>query len=107
MKPEIFEGSVVISQKGRDKGRAFVVLCLVDADFVMIADGDTRKLDRMKKKRRKHVRALPAQFPEAAEQWRRGQLRDSDLRRILWPFRENAAEDGRQSQGGKNLIVQG
>lgn len=107
MKPEILEGSVVISQKGRDKDRVFVVLYQVDADFVMVADGDTRKLDRMKKKRRKHVRALPAAFPDAAGKWREGTLKDSDLRAILRPFREKDTETGSDSSGREEPIVQG
>ncbi len=107
MKPEIFEGSAVISQKGRDKGRVFVVLYLVDADFVMVADGDTRKLDRMKKKRRMHVRALPVQFPEAAEMYRAGKLKDSDLRRILWPYRRKDAAAERNDSGREEPFVQG
>ena len=56
MKPEILPGRVVFSKKGRDKGRYFVVLYSVDADFVMMADGDTRKMDHLKKKRRKHLK---------------------------------------------------
>ncbi len=107
MRPEIFEGSAVISQKGRDKGRVFVVLYQVDADFVMVADGDTRNLDRMKKKRRKHVRALPAAFPDAVKQWREGTLKDSDLRRILWPLREKLAGAARNDSGREEPIVQG
>ncbi len=107
MKPEIFEGSAVISQKGRDKGRVFVVLYLVDADFVMVADGDTRKLDRMKKKRRRHVRALPERFPEAAEQYRAGVLKDSDLRKMIRPIREKLAEEGHKDSGREEPFVQG
>ena len=49
-------GSVVISKAGRDQGRLFLVVGEVDADFVMIANGDLRKMDRLKKKRRKHLK---------------------------------------------------
>ena len=49
-------GSVVISKAGRDRGRLFLVIEEVDDDFVMIANGDLRKLDRLKKKRRKHLK---------------------------------------------------
>ena len=50
-------GSFVISKAGRDEGRLFVVIQEVDADFVMIANGELRKLDRLKKKRRKHLKS--------------------------------------------------
>ena len=49
-------GSIVISKAGRDEGRLFLVIEEVDADFVMIANGELRKLDRLKKKRRKHLK---------------------------------------------------
>ena len=49
-------GSIVISKAGRDQGRLFLVVEEVDDDFVMIANGDLRKLDRLKKKRRKHLK---------------------------------------------------
>ena len=49
-------GSIVISKAGRDQGRAFVVVGEVDDDFVMGANGGLRKMDRQKKKRRKHLK---------------------------------------------------
>ena len=48
-------GSVVISKAGRDRGRPFLVVGVVDDDFVMVANGALRKMDRQKKKRRKPV----------------------------------------------------
>ena len=49
-------GSVVISKCGRDEGRRFLVVGEVDQDFVMIANGGLRGMDRQKKKRRKHLK---------------------------------------------------
>ena len=49
-------GSVVISKAGRDQGRRFLVVGELDADFVWIANGDLRGIDRRKKKRRKHLK---------------------------------------------------
>ena len=84
-----------------------MVLYSVDADFVMVADGDTRKLDRMKKKRRRHVRALPYRFPEAVEKYRAGTLKDSDIRTLIWPIREKIAGAERKDSGREKPIVQG
>ena len=86
MKPSILPGIVVFSKKGRDKGRYFVVLYTLDAEFVMMADGDTRKLDHMKKKRRKHLAACPHEFPELLMLQEKGQLKDSDIRKALYPI---------------------
>ena len=90
MKPPILPGYAVFSKKGRDKGRYFVVLYTLDAEFVMMADGDTRKLDHMKKKRRKHLCACPHEFPELLMLQEKGQLKDSDIRRALRSIQQNA-----------------
>ena len=86
MKPPILPFYAVFSKKGRDKGRYFVVLYTLDAEFVMIGDGDTRKIDHLKKKRRKHLTACPWEFPEIVEKYRAGQLMDSDIRKVLFPI---------------------
>ena len=49
-------GSIVISKAGRDEGRLFIVVQEADQDFVMVANGQLRKMDRLKKKRRKHLK---------------------------------------------------
>ncbi len=50
-------GRVVYSKCGRDEGRKFLVTGVIDEDFVYIADGDTRRMTKQKKKRRKHLKA--------------------------------------------------
>ena len=49
-------GSIVRSLAGRDQGRLFVVIQELDSDFVMVANGKLRGMDRLKKKRRKHLK---------------------------------------------------
>lgn len=88
MKPEIFPGRVVFSKKGRDKQRYFVVLYMVDADFAMVTNGDTRRLDHLKKKRLKHLTACPEAAPQLIEMYQAGTLRDSDVRSVLFPIME-------------------
>ena len=61
-------GRVVRSTAGRDGGRLFVVIAEVDQDFVLVADGSLRKIDRPKKKRRKHLYALPQLMPSIVNQ---------------------------------------
>ena len=56
-------GRIVRSKAGRDGGRLFVILSEVDSDFVLVADGSLRKIDRPKKKRRKHLDAMPVLMP--------------------------------------------
>lgn len=83
MKAPLSEGIVVLSQKGRDKGRAFMILYQLDTNFVLIADGLTHKVDKPKKKRRKHVISTRYEFPLLAEKYQQGTLMDSDLRKAL------------------------
>ncbi|HYE81831.1 MAG TPA: RNA-binding protein [Clostridia bacterium] len=51
-------GQVVISAAGRDKDRKFVVLCIIDDQYVYISDGGIRKLEKPKKKKVKHLKKL-------------------------------------------------
>ena len=53
---DICIGSVVISKAGRDKGRSFIVVAQED-EFVYLCDGDLRKSDCPKKKKRTHLAA--------------------------------------------------
>lgn len=92
MKAKILPGSVVFSKKGRDKDRCFVVLLSLDTDVVLLADGDTRKLDHLKKKKLKHLSSRPAQFPELVDMYHQGTLKDSDIRKALAPYRADTEQ---------------
>ncbi len=48
-------GRIVQSKAGRDKGRRFAVVAIEDDAHVRIADGDTRRIARAKKKKLKHL----------------------------------------------------
>lgn len=49
-------GSIVFSRAGRDSGKYFLVVEIVDDRFVKIADGDVRKLATPKLKKLKHLK---------------------------------------------------
>ena len=71
----ITAGTVVISRAGHDCGRAMLVV-RNDGEFLFVADGKERKLDKPKKKNRKHVRATSRVIELAG-------LTDRSLRRTL------------------------
>ena len=73
-------GDVVCSRAGHDRGKLFVVTETVDEQYVRIADGDTRKIDRTKLKKRKHLKALPGFHMELET---KPQLLDADVRKFL------------------------
>lgn len=51
---EFETGMLAVSKAGHDKGRLYVVL-KADPQFVYLADGKNRSVDRPKKKKRKHI----------------------------------------------------
>ncbi len=55
---ELEIGQFVKSRAGRDKDRIFIVIEIVDEQFVKIADGDIRKLEKPKVKKAKHLYKL-------------------------------------------------
>lgn len=48
-------GQIVHSKAGRDKGKYFIVVGIINDNYVLIADGDLRKINDPKKKKVKHL----------------------------------------------------
>ena len=76
-------GRVVLSTQGLDEGRYFIVLEVIDENFVLMADGLTRKIDHPKKKKIKHLRPKPILVNVDGSTLPNKHLHDSDLRRYL------------------------
>ena len=77
-------GSMVISKAGRDRGRLFLVVAEVDDDFVMVANGALRKMDRQKKKRRRHLKPTGTVVQAVRERLAEGRpIEDPELRAWL------------------------
>ena len=51
---DITKGSLVYSRAGRDKGTLFIVVDK-EGDWVYLADGSLRRVEKPKKKRLKHI----------------------------------------------------
>lgn len=51
----LLKGQVVRSKKGRDEGKVYIIMEIIDDDFLLLVDGKLRKLDRPKKKKVKHL----------------------------------------------------
>ena len=76
-------GRVVLSTQGRDAGRYFIVLQVIDEQFVLMADGQSRKLAHPKKKKVKHLRPKPIVVNVDGSTLPNKHLQDSDLRTAL------------------------
>lgn len=51
----LLKGQVVRSKKGRDEGKVYIIMDIIDDDLLLLVDGKLRKLDRPKKKKVKHL----------------------------------------------------
>ena len=80
---DIARSDIVISTAGRDKGKLFFVLG-TEEDFLLLADGKTRKLESPKRKKRKHTAFQAHSGSRAAEKIRSGEkVTNSELRKTL------------------------
>ena len=93
---EVDKSSLVVSKAGRDQGQLFYV---IDADeqFVYLADGKSRRLEKPKRKKRKHVQQVPRTESRIVEKIRNGEkVLNSELRKELASFGQKQS----QNQGG-------
>jgi len=80
---DIVRSDIVRSTAGRDAGKLFFVL-ETEEDFLLLADGKTRKLESPKRKRRKHTAFVSHGEGRAAEKIRSNErVTNSELRRTL------------------------
>lgn len=84
---DIAIGQVVKSRAGRDKGRVFLVLEVIDDQHVLIVDGDLRKLENPKRKKLKHLMVYNTVLPEFKEKLEsKIEINNAYVRKLLEPF---------------------
>ena len=71
-------GMLAKSEAGHDAGKVYVIID-VDEAYVYLADGRIRTLERLKKKKKKHVQAICRKYDVAA-------CDDVAIKRILKEF---------------------
>ena len=85
---EVAKADIVQSEAGRDKGKLFFVLDL-EGEFLLLADGKSRKVETPKRKKRRHVRFVAKQTTGVSEKITgEEKITNSELRRALAAFRE-------------------
>ncbi len=67
---------------GHDSGKYYVILQM-DGEYVYLVDGKIRTLDRPKKKKQMHVRALSEHNQELIEKVTSGKVRDEEIKRAI------------------------
>lgn len=77
-------GQIVISRAGRDAGRRFVVVGVIDDFFVEISDGDLRRLEKPKKKKIKHLNITDEKAESLEEKLKSGaRITNAEIRKAL------------------------
>ena len=90
---EIAKSNIVRSDAGRDQGKLFIVLA-VEGEYLLLADGKSRKVEHPKRKKRRHVLFVSAEETRLADKLKRGEkITNSELRRTLAIFREEVQPD--------------
>ena len=93
---EVDKSSLIVSKAGRDKGQLFYVID-TDEQYVYLADGKSRRLEKPKRKKRKHVEQVPRTESRIAEKIRNGEkVLNSELRKELASISQKQS----QNQGG-------
>ena len=90
---EIATSNIVRSAAGRDKGKLFVVLA-VEGEYLMLADGKSRKVETPKRKKRRHVQFFAAEETRVSEKIKsKEKVTNSELRRTLAAYRAEVQPD--------------
>ncbi len=88
MNSETMLGRVVFSKTGRDSGKAFVIVRVVNDRYVIVSDGDLRKIENPKMKNVRHLSFSNMTADEVIDYLNRGEFPDNhiikkNLKRIL------------------------
>jgi ribosomal protein L14E/L6E/L27E len=77
-------GRVVFAKAGRDKGNIFIVVGQMDPEYVLIANGTNRSVDKPKKKKLKHLELRPQYLETIRDKILNGQkVFDAEVRKNL------------------------
>lgn len=84
-------GQIVFSKCGRDKGKPFIIMS-IEEEYVYLVDGDLRKVDNPKLKKKKHI-----QMTNTINKWIKekiiegNRLTNNDIRRALAEYLEHSS----------------
>ncbi|HPF21097.1 MAG TPA: KOW domain-containing RNA-binding protein [Syntrophomonas sp.] len=88
-------GNLVYSKSGRDQGRPFVVIRIVNEHYVIISDGDTRKIENPKMKNVKHLQFTKRKANEVIDYLNRGEVPENHMiKKSIRQILEKGETDG-------------
>ncbi|WP_010246778.1 KOW domain-containing RNA-binding protein [Acetivibrio cellulolyticus] len=86
-------GQVVYSKAGRDEGKKFIVIDIIDEFYVMISDGDLRRIENAKRKKVKHLKITgEVIIPLGDKLEKKVRVSNSEIRKALSEFGEAKEE---------------
>ncbi|MDO4593997.1 MAG: KOW domain-containing RNA-binding protein [Tissierellia bacterium] len=77
-------GQLVKSRCGRDKDRIFIIKEILDDNYVLLIDGDLRKLEKPKLKKIKHINKINMALIDYKN------LNDSQIRKAIKKYKEDS-----------------
>ena len=90
---DLAKSNIVRSDAGRDKGKLFVVLA-VEGEYLLLADGKSRKVESPKRKKRRHVLFVAEDESRLSEKIKgEERITNSELRRTLAAYRGEVHPD--------------
>ncbi len=93
---EITRAHLVEATAGREKGKLFYVM-ETDGEYLLLADGKSRRVEAPKRKKRKHARFIAADNSRVAEKIRENErVTNSELRKAIASHggAENSDQEG-------------
>ncbi len=94
MKEDIEVGTLVISKCGRDRQRRYLVWDIVDNHFVLLVDGDNRRIQKPKRKNRKHIHLTKKKAEDICRKLSNNEkVCNAEIRRAIEELEEQTGED--------------
>lgn len=77
-------GGIAVSKAGRDSGREFIIIRLLEIPFILVADGSLRRVERPKKKNVKHLKITGFVVDDIKDRLeKRLKLSNADVRKAI------------------------
>jgi len=86
-------GEIVVSTAGRDRGKLYLVVNIIDDNYIEVADGDKKRMERPKLKNIKHLRST-GYIDEELSIWLSSgkRVRNEDLKKRLKDYENEEAK---------------
>lgn len=90
-------GNVVYSKAGRDKDKMFVVIEVVNEQYLVVADGDMRKVENPKMKNVKHLNFTKTKAEDVVSCLNKGEIPENHIiRKNLKKMQGTGETDGKE-----------